>query len=205
MLDSIFQYRNEALHYVGYADNVGNIALIVISILGFIINLIFSVDYLRNIILIKNRNNKGISAVEKMLCVIAIIETFISIFWMLMNYKGQIIEDTPCKFIGQAQIFFYLFDWLILSTSLYQIKIILLNPKRILVSGKRVFNYVILCSIISFSSLALSIPADLGGVSPMLTCFISIDNIESIYQKVLLLIFLIIPLFSFPLEEFKFI
>ena len=31
----------------------------------------------------------------------------------------------------------------------------------------------------------------------MLTCFISIDNLESTYQKVLLWIFLIIPLFSF--------
>ena len=197
MFISIVPSRNETLNYVGYSDEIGNIALIIISILGFIINLIFSADYLTNIIKIKNRKNNGISAVEKMLCVIAIIETFISIFWMLINYKGQIIEDKPCKYIGQAQIFFNLFDWLILSTSLYQIKIILLNPKQILVSGKRVFNYVILCLLISIASLALSVPADLGGVSPMLTCFISIDNLESTYQKVLLWIFLIIPLFSF--------
>ena len=114
MFISIVPSRNETLNYVGYSDEIGNIALIIISILGFIINLIFSADYLTNIIKIKNRNNNGISTVEKMLCVIAIIETFISIFWMLINYKGQIIEDKPCKYIGQAQIFFNLFDWLIL-------------------------------------------------------------------------------------------
>ena len=113
MFNSNDQNGNET-HYVGYADKGGNIVLIIISVLGIIINLIFSIDYSKNIILIRNRNNNGISAVEKMLCVIAIIETFISIFWMLMNYKGQIIEDTPCKYIGQAQIFFNLFDWLIL-------------------------------------------------------------------------------------------
>ena len=84
-----------------------------------------------------------------------------------------------------------------MSTSLYQIKIILLNPQQILVSGKRVFNYVILCLIISIASLAISGPADLGGLSPMLTCFISIENLKKTYQKILLWIFLIIPLFCF--------
>ena len=196
MFNSNDQNGNET-HYVGYADKGGNIVLIIISVLGIIINLIFSIDYSKNIILIRNRNNNGISAVEKMLCVIAIIETFISIFWMINNIKGRAEPDRSCKFIGHAEILFNLFDWLILSTSLYQIKIILLNPQQILVSGKRVFNYVILCLIISIASLAISAPADLGGLSPMLTCFISIDNLERTYQKVLLWIFLIIPLFCF--------
>ena len=118
MFISIVPSRNETLNYVGYSDEIGNIALIIISVLGFIINLIFSADYLTNIIKIKNRNNNGISAVEKMLCVIAIIETFISIFWMINNIKGRAERDRSCKFIGHAEILFNLFDWLILSTSL---------------------------------------------------------------------------------------
>ena len=52
MFISIVPSRNETLNYVGYSDEIGNIALIIISVLGFIINLIFSVDYLKNIILI---------------------------------------------------------------------------------------------------------------------------------------------------------
>ena len=66
--------------YVGYEGKGGKIVLIIISILGIIINSIFSFDYLKNIISIKNRNNDGISAVEKILCMIAIVETFISVF-----------------------------------------------------------------------------------------------------------------------------
>ena len=55
-------------NYVGYAGEAGNVILIIISIIGIIINLIFSVDYSKNIITIKNRNNAGISTVEKILC-----------------------------------------------------------------------------------------------------------------------------------------
>ena len=80
-------------NYVGYAGEAGNVILIIISIIGIIINLIFSVDYSKNIITIKNRNNAGISTVEKILCFIAIIETFISIFWMVNNLKGKSKND----------------------------------------------------------------------------------------------------------------
>ena len=114
---------NEEL-YVGYAGKGGNIVMIIISVLGIIINSIFSFDYTKNIISIKNRNNDGISAVEKILCMVAIVETFISVFWLINNIVGQPENDIECKIIAHFEITLYLFDWLILSTSLYQIKII---------------------------------------------------------------------------------
>ena len=184
-------------NYVGYAGEAGNVILIIISIIGIIINLIFSVDYSKNIITIKNRNNAGISTVEKILCFIAIIETFISIFWMVNNLKGKSKNDERCKIIAHFEIFFNLLDWLVLSTSLYQIRIIILNTQEILVAGRRVWKFIILCLIISIASMGFSIPAKIGGLSPMLTCFISIDNITEGYQIALFWIFLIIPLFCF--------
>ena len=184
--------------YPGYAGYGGNIVMIIISVLGIIINSIFSIDYLRSIISIKNRNNAGISAVEKILCMIAVVETFISVFWLINNsFMSKSKEDSHCRIVAHFEIFLNLFDWLILSTSLYQIKIILLNPQEILESGKRVLKYIIGCLIISLASLALSIPAEIGGKSPMLTCFIDLDNIQKGYQYALFWIFFTIPLFCF--------
>ena len=182
----------------GFSGVGGNIVMIIISILGIIINSIFSIDYLKNIISIKNRNNAGISAVEKILCMIAIIETFISICWLINNCSYQKMNDNEhCKVVAYFEIFLNLFDWLILSTSLYQIKIILLNPQEILESGKRVLKYIIGCLIISLVSLGLSILAEIGGKSPMNTCFISINTMEKPYQYALFWIFFTVPLFCF--------
>ena len=183
--------------YVGYAGAGGNIVMIIISILGIIINSIFSFDYLKNIISIKNRNNDGISAVEKILCMIAIVETFISVFWLINNLTSKSSDGENCQAIAYFEIILNIFDWLILSTSLYQIKIILLNPQEILESGKRVFKYIIGCLIVSLIGLGLSIPADVGGLSPMLTCFIRLENLKEVYQAVLFFIFFTIPLFCF--------
>ena len=184
--------------YVGYAKQGGNIVMIIISILGIIINSIFSIDYLKNIISIKNRNNAGISAVEKILCMIAIVETFISVFWLVNNIEmNNLTDDSHCQIIAHFEIFLNLFDWLILSTSLYQIKIILLNPQEILESGRRVYKYIIGCLIVSVASLALSIPAKVGGRSPMLTCFLNLDDLKYPYQYILSWLIICIPLFCF--------
>ena len=184
--------------YVGYAKQGGNIVMIIISILGIIINSIFSIDYLKNIISIKNRNNAGISAVEKILCMIAIVETFISVFWLINNIEmNNLTDDSHCQIIAHFEIFLNLFDWLILSTSLYQIKIILLNPQEILESGRRVYKYIIGCLIVSVASLALSIPAKVGGRSPMLTCFLNLDDLKYPYQYILSWLIICIPLFCF--------
>ena len=188
-----YNLGEEKSEYPGYAGTPGNIVMMIISILGIIINSIFSIGYLKNIISIKNRDNAGISTVEKILCMIAIVETFISVFWLINNCMVD-AKEGPCKIIAYFEIFLYIFDWLILSTSLYQIKIILLNPQEILESGKRVFKYIIGCAVISAISLVLSIPAEIGGRSPMYTCFIHLDNMDQGYKIALFWIFFMIPL-----------
>ena len=192
--------------YVGYAGEVGNIFMIIISVLGIIINSVFSFEYSKNIISIKNKNNAGISTVEKILSMIAIVETFISIFWLINNAFGiTSVTDatTGCQVVAYFEIFLNLFDWLILSTSLYQIKIILLNPQEILESGKRVYKYIIGCLIASMISVGLSLAAELGGKSPMLTCFITLNNFREPRHYVLFWIFFIIPLFVFAFGGYQ--
>ena len=194
--------------YVGLAGKYFNLVLILISIFGILINSAFSIGYFRKIYSIKNKNNSGISAVEKILCMIAFVETIISICWLLNNLfiqNQKKLEDhcTMCQGIAHIEIFFYLFDWMILSTSLYQIKIILLNPQKILESGRRVIKYIIVCLIISSLSLIFSITANIGGVSPMLTCFINIQALEDTYQHLFFWLFFCLPLFCFSFGGYQ--
>ena len=190
--------------YVGYGTFGINLVLIFISIFGILINSFFVFNYLKKIISIKNKSNLGISAMEKVLCMIAIVETLISVCWLLNNL---FIQDTDkmlrkdyclyCKLIAHIEIFLYLFDWMILSTSLYQIKIILLNPQQILESGRRVVKYVLISLGISLVSFVFSIPANFGGISPMLTCFINVKDLDNGFKQAFFWIFFSLPLLCF--------
>ena len=187
--------------YVGYGNVFINAIMIIFSICGIIINSIFSFNYLKQMIQTKNKENKGLSAVEKILCMVAMVETIISICWLLNNFFMSNTQNMSnncfwCKIVAHIEIFFYLFDWMILSTSLYQIKIILLQPEKILESGKTVIKYLIICLAVSLGSLIFSIGADIGGVSPLLTCFINIHNLES-YKIAFFWIFFTLPIFCF--------
>ena len=187
--------------YVGYGDLFINGIMIIFSILGILINSVFSYNYLKQMIQTKNKENKGVSAVEKILCMVAMVETVISICWLLNNSVMSNTENMSshclwCKIVGHIEIFFYLFDWMILSTSLYQIKIILLQPEKILESGKTVIKYLIICFSIALGSLIFSIGSDIGGISPLLTCFINIHNLEN-YQIAFFWIFFTLPRFCF--------
>ena len=190
--------------YVGFGSFGYNLVLIFISIFGIFINLFFVINYLKKIISIKNKSNLGISAMEKVLCMIAFVETWISICWLFNNLFIQNVKKMKmdgyclfCKIIAHFEIFLYLFDWMILSTSLYQIKIILLNPQQILESGKRVVKYILISFCISLVSFVFSIPANFGGISPMLTCFINVKDLDNGFKQAFFWIFFSLPLFCF--------
>ena len=196
----------DQLIYVGYGTNWLNTIMIIISVLGIIINSIFTFNYGKQILETRKKNkkktdkDKDVSAVEIILCIVAFVETFISICWLInnlvMNNTQRMLEHClGCSIIAHFEIFFYLFDWMILSTSLYQVRIILLNPERILESIKRIIKYLIFSFIIALSSLIISIPLDIGGVSPLLTCFININILNSPSEILFFWIFFTIPLF----------
>ena len=196
----------DQLNYVGYGTNWLNTIMIIISVLGIIINSIFTFNYGKQILETRKKNkkktdkDKDVSAVEIILCIVAFVETFISICWLInnlvMNNTQRMLEHClGCSIIAHFEIFFYLFDWMILSTSLYQVRIILLNPERILESTSRVIKYLIFSFIIALSSLIISIPLDIGGVSPLLTCFININILNSPSEIIFFWIFFTIPLF----------
>ena len=152
--------------YVGYSGKTVNIIMIFISIFGILINATFSYNYSKKIYSSQKTRRVGVSLVEKVLCVIAVIETLISLCWLIDNCffflctenKEDSTEISGLgKVIAYCEIFLYLFDWMILSTSLFQIKIIILNPQRILESGKMVTKYIITCFSIALLSIIIAI------------------------------------------------
>ena len=184
--------------YVGLQGELLNTIMIIISVFAFFINVVFSISYLRKIFKVK----KGVSSVEKTLCMVAVVESFISICWFINNTfikNTDHLDDrcTLCKVIAQIEIFLYIFDWMILSGSLYQIRKIIFNPKQILDSGKTFFQGLYICLGVSLFSSIFSIIAKIGGVSPMLTCFINIQNIEETHQHIFFWLFFLFPILCF--------
>ena len=188
--------------YVGYGKFLGNLIMILISVLGILINGVFSFNYLKKMIKTKTTGKKEISLVETILCIVASIETIISICWLINNSLLRHTERmfdhcTLCTIVAHAEIFFYLFDWMILSTSLYQIRVILLDPEKTLEAGKFVIKYLIVSLAAALCSLIFSIPAKMGGISPLLTCFLNVQNFKETYQNIFFWIFVLLPLFCF--------
>ena len=195
---------------IGYLGYNWNIFMISLSCLGIIINLFFGIAYLRRIIKSsksRSQNVINVSSIEKILCVISIVETFISIGWLInslfmsKNFQQDQTRSFQCQILGLYEIFFYLFDWIILSCSLYQIKQIVMNPLQLLRPNSLLIKYILSCSIISLLFVILGVFLDIAGKSPMITCFIDISQIKGqnyyIAKNIMFWIFFTSPIILF--------
>ena len=193
--------------YVGFVGNVGNGFMIAISIIGIIINSLFSVSYFIKIFA-GPKTKRGISIIRLTLSLVAFIETIISICWLInnsfiQNTESLISKCNQCKILAHIEVFFYIFDWMILSSSLYQIKRIIINPREYVVAEK-VFIYC--CSVglgISLFSLLFTTLGGIVGVSPMITCFINVRILGPKKAKLCFWLFFLLPIFSFSFAFYQ--
>ena len=202
--------EEEQNYSIGYLNYGWNIFMIFLSFFGIIINLYFGITYLRRIIEINkgtNQNKINVSSIEKILCIISIIETFISIGWLINSlfmyseYQQSEKNISLCKSLGLFETFFYLFDWMILSCSLYQIKQIVVNPLQLLRPDSLLKKYVICSACVSLLFVFLCFILNITGTSPMLTCFIDISEIKNgnnlVIKNIMFWIFFISPIILF--------
>ena len=190
--------------YIGFGSAFQNIMMILFSFIGIFINLFFFFSSIKKIINSKKSNNVYLSSIEKILCVISLTETFISICWLINSFKmkttiEQIKYCNTCRVIGNIELFFYVFDWMILSSTLYQIKKMLINPLETLKTEKYIIRYIIFCAIFGIVNVFLGYFAEVEGVSPMLTCFIDIigwkyDSDEKVIKTIFYIMFFCIPI-----------
>ena len=209
--------RNDRLCYIkdsnnetiGYLSN--NLIIIIISIIGIIINLYFIYE------LIKKKCSKYsdlISSVEKLYLLLSIFETFISIFWLINAVMFEDMEKMNkecdrCIIISHFEIFFYIMDWLILSSLVIQIKFIVIDPfEGIQKSNKAILNYLIISFIFSILMCLICYYLEINGISPMVTCLIDAYHIKyedgSIIKQVIFFLFILIPFGSFIYAFFQF-
>ena len=192
------------IEYIGFGNAFQNIMMILFSFFGIFINLFFFFSSIKKIIDSKKSKNVYLSSIEKILCVISITETFISLCWLINSFKMKTTEEqynhcTTCRVIGNIELFFYVFDWMILSSTLYQIKRMLINHLETLKTEKYILRYIIFCAIFGVVNVFLGYFAEVEGVSPMLTCFIDIigwkyDSDEKAIKTIFYFMFFCIPI-----------
>ena len=201
----IFTGTNYAL---GYLNTGWNNFMIFLSCFGIIINLYFGITYIRRIYRInksKTKNKINVSLIEKILCIVSLVETFISIGWLINSFiklepNNNDNNTSKCKILGLFEIFFYLFDWMILSFSLYQIKKMVINPLNLLKPDLELVHYILIFAIISSLFVLFCLLLRIIGSSPMLTCFIDISIIikdNNYLKKIMFLIFFTSPIILF--------
>ena len=192
--------------YIGFGNNFLNILMIFFSFFGIFINLYFFFSSIKRILQNNKSNNSNLSSIEKFLCIISVTETCISICWLInsfsMNNTTLSIEHcNSCRILGHFELFFYIFDWMILSSTLYQIKNMLVNPLETLKTEKNIIRYIIFCAFFGILMVILGYFADIEGVSPMLTCFIDVvgwkyEDDEKIIKTIFFVLFFFIPILN---------
>ena len=112
------------IEYIGYAENTGRAIVIILSILSVLVNMIFLLNF--GFKLLRNAKNK-LSSIEKLMLGLSIDEILISIFWVVsaifFKDTNEILKkENICKKISCFEIYYYIFDWTLLSCTIYQIK-----------------------------------------------------------------------------------
>lgn len=194
--------------YMGYSEKTGYIFVVIFSILSIIMNLSFIIVYILR--KSNNKKEKKISSLETILFLLSILDCAISCLWtvsaIVYPKKEQIYSKSQneicigCKIIGILQTFFYIFDWILSGFTMYHLVNMILNPlKFILKPFKKILLYSLISGGIAAILTVLTFLFDLIGISPMITCFITLDNIgdDIISIKALvLLIIILIPIFN---------
>ena len=187
--------------YIGYSKTTGYVFVLILSCLSITMNMIFIIYlFLKKY---NNKTKKKISSLEQILLILSILEICISLLWFISAVAYPKIENMEikddevcigCKIIGIFQTFFYIFDWILSSLTMFHLKNMILNPLGfILKPSKKIGLYIIISGGIAFIVTAISIYLGLIGKSPMITCFLTLDKLlKSKDTAKLIILFIII-------------
>ena len=197
------------IEYIGYAGKSGYNWILILTILSILMNFTFVIYFL--IKLHSNKQFRKISSLEQMFVVLSIAETIISSLWLYSEIafpnNEKLLDDESkdccleCKILGVIQTFIYLFHWIFLDCTISHLKNMILNPINfILKTGKKIFLYILISCAIASIGAFLSYYLEVVGKSPMITCFLSLDNLNKknvfFYDKILLIILSLLPCFN---------
>ena len=156
-----------------------NLFILIPSFLSIIMNGIFIFHY---ILIINSNKNIKMTSIHKLLLSLSVLESIISLLWFLSgiifdNDQKIIDNEQKCKIFGALTTFVYIFDWILVYFTISHLKNMILNPiNYILKSKKKILKYLLISGIIALALSNASYFLKIVGKSPMLTCFLSLDN-----------------------------
>ena len=198
------------MHNIAYSNSP--LYFFIPSLLSIIINCIFILHYIIKVNSNKNRNKK--SSLEKLLFGLSILEGIISLFWLLSVklFENESIINNDinggygCKIFGTFNLFFYIFDWIIVYFTISHLKNMILNPiNYILKSGLKLIKYISISVIFALILSLTSFLMNMIGKSPFITCFLSLDfyfkdnndnKVKNIIGLIIAILIVIIPAFN---------
>ena len=201
-------FNNKTSNYtshMGYSEEKGYYIILILCILSIIMNMIFILKYL--LIKLFNKKKKKISSLEQILFVLSILDSSIALLWFIsaikfsqreMLYKEEDSKEIciECRILGLIKLFVYIFDWTLSGFTLFHLKNMILNPiKFILKPFKKIMFYILISFIISLAIVVTSFFLNLIGESPVITCFLTLKNIDS-YKQLLVIIFTLFPAYN---------
>lgn len=139
------------------------------------------------------------TSMDKLILVLAIIETIISILWIvniaIFEEASQMQEKfRTCFFYSLITVFMQGFDWTFFMLCLYNFLRVIENPIEEFAVSKRIKFYFLICLVCSSVFTAIVYLSQSFGVSPMLTCFIRNNTDNESAKKIGIHVVMAIPL-----------
>ena len=165
---------------IGYSKNENIPAIfLVISVIGFILNLLLIIDYYRRR---NNNSSRKQSSMKKLFTVLPVLECITCIYWILscsIFWKAKVMEEhhTICSLLSIFYLCTFTFEFIFINFILIHFRKISLNPiEGILKPEKNIIIYFIISIVFTLIVLILSLSLRVIGRSPMITCFINTEE-----------------------------
>ena len=164
--------------YIGFGSEIGAYSILALSILGFLINIIFLIfQHLR--IRKKKKNNQRKISMRKLFQMLPLFDCITSIYWIISSLHFVQARDIQndknfCSCLSIFYLVCFTFQFAMINCLLIHFRKINLNPMQgILKPNRNVLLYIIISLIIGISVGFLGILFDAIGRSPMNTCFVN--------------------------------
>ena len=164
--------------YIGFGSEIGAYSILALSILGFLINIIFLIfQHLR--IRRKKKNSQRKISMRKLFQMLPLFDCITSLYWIISSLhfvQARDIQNNKnfCSCLSIFYLVCFTFQFVMINCLLIHFRKINLNPMQgILKPNRNVLAYIIISLAIGISVGFLGILFDAIGRSPMNTCFVN--------------------------------
>lgn len=140
---------------------------IVINVVSIIINILFVLGFFARI---KYKHNESVINLDKFFFVLSVVDIIISVLWLFnisLFFKVSDMESN-CKgvrVLATFMLMFYIIDWLLVTQTIREIKVVMTNPIKKTKSNSKFFTIVAICLIFAGVLALISYFVGLTGIS----------------------------------------